>query len=108
VTGAALILSTPVVCLLWLLFDKQSVGPAFAAVFTGVCIATATMWALVIKTEYAPFAPVNAYMAMTIVMLVGTAFPLVMLWEQVRLFVHSPWRYLWRADSESGEPISHI
>jgi len=101
-------LSLPAVGFLCLLFNKQSAGPAFAALFTGVWLATATMWALVFNAEYAPVAPANAYLAMAFVLFIGTVFPLVMLGGQVLLFLRSPLRYLRRADPESGDLVSHI
>ena len=106
--GAALILSTPAAGLLALLFNKQSAGPVFAVIFTGVWVATATMWALVFNAEHASTDPANAYAAMAIVLFIGTVFPLVMLGEQVLLFLRSPLRYLRRIDSESGDLVSHI
>lgn len=105
--GAAWVLSIPAIGLLALLFNKQSVGPGFAALFAGVWIATAVMWALVFNAEYAPIAPANAYMAMAFVLFIGTMFPMVILGEQVRLFFRSPWRYLRPTHSECSDFAPH-
>lgn len=105
--GAAWVASVPAAGLLVLLFNKQSAGPTFAALFTGVWIATAIMWALVFNAEYASTDPANAYAAMAIVLFIGTAFPLVLLGEQLRLFLRSPGRYLRPTNPECGDLISH-